>query len=107
MNSYCVFCEIAAKREPADILLETENVIVFRNRLQWVPVMLLAVPKKHMTQAELWSDMGEVGEAAVQAAQEHCPNGYRFISNSGYDGMQSQSHAHVHILGGQFLGEYA
>lgn len=107
MNSYCVFCEIAAKREPADIVLETDDVMVFRNRLRWTPVMLLAIPKQHMTQADLWADMGEVGKAAVQAAQEHCPNGYRFISNSGYDGMQSQSHAHVHILGGQFLGEYA
>ena len=107
MNQYCVFCEIVAKREPADILLETENVLVFRNRLRWVPVMLLAIPKQHMTQAELWADMGEVGAVATQAAQEQCPGGYRMISNSGYDGMQSQSHAHVHILGGQFLGEYA
>ena len=45
--------------------------------------------------------------AAVEAAREHCPGGFRLISNSGYDGMQSQEHAHVHILGGQFLGEYA
>ena len=48
-----------------------------------------------------------VDDEDPQAAQEHCPGGYRMISNSGYDGMQSQSHAHVHILGGQFLGEYA
>ena len=80
---------------------------MFRNRLRWVPVMLLAIPKRHMTQAELWSDMGEVGAAAVEAAREHCPDGFRLISNSGYNGMQSQEHAHVHILGGQFLGEYA
>lgn len=104
---YCVFCEIVAHREPADVLLETDNVLVFRNRLRWVPIMLLAIPKRHMTQAELWADLGEVGAAAVQVAQEHCPGGFRLISNSGYDGMQSQDHAHVHILGGMFLGEYA
>jgi histidine triad (HIT) family protein len=107
MQRYCTFCEIVAKREPADIVLESEHVLVFRNRLRWTPVMLLAVPKRHITQAELWSDMGAVGAAAVEAAQEHCPGGFRLISNSGYDGMQSQEHAHVHILGGQFLGEYA
>jgi histidine triad (HIT) family protein len=107
MPRYCVFCEIVAKREPADILAETEHAMVFRNRLRWVPTMLLAVPKRHMTQAELWRDMGEVGDLAVTVAQEHCPGGYRLISNSGYDGMQSQDHAHVHILGGTFLGEYA
>jgi histidine triad (HIT) family protein len=107
MPRYCVFCEIAARREPADILAETENVLVFRNRLRWVPVMLLAMPKRHITQAELWRDMGEVGALAVKVAEEQCPGGYRLISNSGYDGMQSQDHAHVHILGGTFLGEYA
>jgi histidine triad (HIT) family protein len=107
MARFCVFCEIVAGREPADVLHETDEVIVFRNRLRWVPVMLLAVPKRHMTQAELWRDMGAVGEAAIKVAQEHCPGGYRLISNFGYDGMQSQEHAHVHILGGMFLGEYA
>ena len=107
MPRYCVFCEIVAKREPADILEETDDVLVFRNRLRWVPIMLLAIPKRHMTQAELWSDMGEVGRVAVEVAQRACPGGFRLLTNSGYDGMQSQDHAHVHILGGAFLGEYA
>ena len=104
---HCVFCEIAAHREPAEIIYETDEVMVFRNRLRWVPIMLLAMPKEHLTQAELWRDMGKVGEAAVKVAEEECPGGFRLISNSGYDGMQSQQHAHVHILGGMFLGEYA
>ena len=104
---YCVFCEIAAHREPADILYEDDDVMVFRNRLRWVPVMLLAIHKQHETQAELWKDMGRVGEIAVKVAEEQCPQGFRLLSNFGYDGMQSQDHAHVHILGGMFLGEYA
>lgn len=104
---YCVFCEIAAHREPADILYEDDEVMVFRNRLRWVPIMLLAIHKQHETQSELWNDMGRVGEIAVKVAEEHCPQGFRLLSNFGYDGMQSQDHAHVHILGGMFLGEYA
>ncbi|GMU41749.1 MAG: hydrolase [Chloroflexota bacterium] len=107
MNRYCVFCEIVAGREPADVLYETDDVIVFRNRLRWVPIMLLAAPKRHMTQSELWQAMGPVGEAAQKVGREQCPGGFRLISNFGYDGMQSQEHAHVHILGGMFLGEYA
>jgi histidine triad (HIT) family protein len=103
----CTFCEIVAHREPAEILFEDHDVIVFRNRLRWVPVMLLSVPKKHMTQAELWEDMGRVGEMAVQMGKLHCPNGFRLLSNFGYEAMQSQEHAHVHIIGGTFLGEYA
>lgn len=107
VSRYCIFCEIAAHREPADILYEDDEVMVFRNRLRWVPTMLLAIHKQHETQADLWKDMGRVGQIAVQIAEEECPNGFRLISNFGYDGMQSQDHAHVHILGGMFLGEYA
>ena len=75
MQRYCVFCEIVARREPAEILYESESVIVIRNRLRWVPVMLLSMPKEHRTQQELWGDMGEVGEAAVRMGAEHCPRG--------------------------------
>ena len=107
MQRYCVFCEIVARREPAEILYESDSVIVIRNRLRWVPVMLLSMPKQHRTQQNLWSDMGEVGEAAVKMGAEHCPRGFRLLSNFGFDAMQSQEHAHVHVIGGVFLGEYA
>ncbi len=106
MTRHCTFCEIAAHREPAELVYEDGEVVVFRNRLRWVPVMLLAVPKAHRTQAELWEDMGRVGEVAVRMGQEHCPGGFRLLSNFGYEAMQSQEHGHVHVLGGTFLGEY-
>jgi diadenosine tetraphosphate (Ap4A) HIT family hydrolase len=35
------------------------------------------------------------------------PNGFRILSNFGPDGLQSQSHAHIHVIGGMPLGEYA
>jgi histidine triad (HIT) family protein len=107
VQRYCVFCEIIARREPAEVLFEDDEVIVFRNRLRWVPLMLLSVPKRHMEQAELWQNMGHVGEIAVRMGQEHSPAGFRLLSNFGPDAMQSQQHAHVHIIGGIFLGEYA
>ena len=107
VQRYCVFCNIAAKTEPAEILYEDDDVMVFRNRLRWVPVMLLSIPKRHMTQAEMWKDMARVGEVAAEMGNQHCPGGFRLLSNFGTDAMQSQEHAHVHVLGGMFLGEYA
>ena len=107
MRYACTFCEIAAHREPAEILYEDDEVVVFRNRLKWVPVMLLSVPTNHMSQTELWSNVGRVGEMAVRMGQEHCPDGFRLLSNFGFDAMQSQQHGHVHVIGGTFLGEYA
>ena len=106
VKSPCVFCNIVERREPADILYEDDEVIVFRNLLRWVPVMLLAVPKRHMSQSDLWRDLGHVGEVALQMGKEHCPYGFRLLSNFGGHAMQSQEHAHVHVIGGTQLGPY-
>ena len=107
-NPWCVFCRIVARREPADILYEDDEVIVFRNLLRWVPVMLLALPKEHLTQDELWGTMlGKIGPIAARIGAEHCPSGFRLLSNFGFDAMQSQEHGHVHIIGGTYLGHYA
>jgi histidine triad (HIT) family protein len=106
MQRYCVFCEIIARREPGEILYESEDVIVIRNVLRWVPVMLLAMPKKHMTQSDLWADVGDVAAVAAEMGKQHCPGGFRILSNFGWQAMQSQEHAHLHVLGGTFLGEY-
>ncbi len=107
VNRYCTFCRIVAHEEPAEILYEDEEVVAFRNRLRWVPVMILVVSRRHMSQEDLWRDTGRVGEVAVQLGLTHCPNGFRLLSNFGPDGMQSQDHGHVHVIGGTFLGEYA
>ena len=104
---YCAFCRIIARQEPAEILYEDDEVLVFRNRLRWVPVMLLVVPKEHLPQEQLWRWLGRVGDVAVEMGLTHCPNGFRLLSNFGFDAMQSQSHGHIHVLGGTFLGEYA
>ena len=104
----CVFCKIVARKEPAEVLYEDDFTMVFRNRLRWVPVMLLVVPKQHMTQYELWEEhLGKLGAIAVKMGDENCPGGYRVLSNFGRDAMQSQEHAHVHVVGGTRLIEYA
>ena len=104
---YCVFCEIIARRSPGAIRYEDDDVIAFENILGWVPVMLLVMPKQHLSQEELWSTgMDKVGPVAVILGREHCPGGFRLLSNFGRDAMQSQSHAHIHVLGGRHMGPY-
>ena len=105
----CVFCEIVAGREPARIRYVDEEIIVIVNRLTWVPVMLLAMPKQHLSQLDMWSSgiMQRLGNIAVDLGCMFCPNGFRILSNFGYDGLQSQSHGHLHIIGGAYLGHYA
>jgi len=107
MPSYCVFCNIVAGKEPANVIYEDDDVIVFQNILRWVPIMLLAMTKEHRTQMELWQDIGKVAKVAAEVGAQYCPRGYRLLSNFGYDAMQSQEHGHVHIIGGVHLGPYA
>ena len=105
----CTFCEIVAHRSPAKIRYEDDEIIVIDNKLQWAPVMLLVMPKRHMTQKELWTSgiVVRVGQISVDMGEQFCPRGYRLLSNFGADAMQSQEHGHVHILGGMYLGPYA
>ena len=107
MQPYCVFCNIVAGREPANIVYQDDEIIVIQNVLRWVPVMLLAMTKVHTTQAELWENhIGQVGKIASEIGRQLCPGGFRLLTNFGYDAMQSQDHGHLHILGGTFLGHY-
>ena len=106
---YCVFCEIVAGREPARIRYLDNDIIAIVNRLTWVPIMLLVMPRRHMSQLEMWSSdmMTRLGDVAATLGCMYCPNGFRILSNFGYDGLQSQSHGHLHVIGGQYLGHYA
>ena len=104
----CQFCRIVAGESPARIVHEDDDVLVIHNVLNWVPVMLLAMPRRHMTQEQMWRDpvMAIVAEAAVRAGKEQCPRGFRLLSNFGPEAMQSQPHAHLHVLGGTQMGRY-
>ena len=106
---YCTFCEIVGRHQPATIQYEDADIIVFNNRLHWAPVMLLVVPRQHLSQEELWSSelLTRVGKVALEMADRFCPYGFRLVSNFGPDALQTQQHAHLHIIGGTHLGPYA
>ena len=53
------------------------------------------------------SALARVGRKAVELGERFCPGGYRLLSNFGRDGLQSQEHGHVHVIGGVYLGPYA
>ena len=63
----CVFCDIIADRSPTRVRYLDEEIIVIVNKLTWVPLMLLVMPKKHMGQSEMWSSglMSRLGSVAV------------------------------------------
>lgn len=115
MSENCIFCRIAKKEIPADIVYEDEQIIVFKDINPQAPVHLLIVPKKHVTayedgfsayEAEL---LGALFYAAEKAAREVgvSRSGFRLIVNCGPDSGQEIAHLHMHLLGGKKLGRLA
>ena len=105
----CTFCQIVAGTLPSRQVYEDDLFLAFQNQLDWVPVMLLVVPKEHLTQEELWGSgdlMARIGRLAVDLGTEHCPGGFRILSNFGPDAVQTQHHGHLHVIGGEHLGLY-
>jgi histidine triad (HIT) family protein len=101
----CIFCMIANKEIPADIVYEDDVIIAFNDLEPQAPVHILIVPKKHirsLDEMEL-DDMEAVGWLLAKvkdiAAAQGITNGYRLVCNNGEDAFQTVKHLHFHLLG--------
>lgn len=108
----CVFCNIINKTLEAQVLFETENIIVIRDILPKAPVHLLVIPKKHIVSVHHIEEkdeklLGEMVVAAKQMAEKFGvgETGYKLIFNVGRDGGMVIPHLHLHLLGGKKLAE--
>jgi histidine triad (HIT) family protein len=105
----CLFCKISSGAILADVVLETESAIAFRDIDPKAPTHVLVIPKAHFADVtELSaSNPNLAGEllalAAEVAKQEGLDKGYRIVTNNGEDAGQSVAHVHFHVLGGRSL----
>lgn len=98
----CVFCKIVSREIPADVVYETENVLVFRDINPQAPVHLLTIPKRHAEELSEITDLaGDILEAIGKAAKNLGLTDYRIVLNKGPQAGQAVSHLHFHILGGR------
>ena len=109
----CLFCKIVAGDIPADIVLETDDAMVFRDIAPQAPVHLLAVPKRHVVSIAAVGDGDrDMLAGLVDAANRAGPaslgdRGYRIATNVGDEAGQTVFHLHLHIMGGAPLGPLA
>jgi histidine triad (HIT) family protein len=112
-DSDCLFCKIVAGEIPADIVLDTDDAVVFRDIAPQAPVHLLAVPKRHIASiAEVGASdhelLGGLVDAANRAGRGALgERGYRIATNVGEEAGQTVFHLHLHIMGGAPLGPLA
>jgi len=106
----CLFCKIANKEVPAEIVYEDEKVVAFKDIHPKAPLHLLIIPKKHIPSVDHLElkDEGLIGELFLVAqkiarAEGVDKTGYRLIFNIGKDAGQTVDHLHLHLLGGKKL----
>jgi Diadenosine tetraphosphate (Ap4A) hydrolase and other HIT family hydrolases len=110
-DASCIFCKIAAREIPAEILRESDRVIAFRDISPQAPVHILLIPKEHLESlADVADQHGDVLADLVTSAAHLArtegigDSGWRLIANVGPDAGQEVYHLHFHLMGGRALG---
>ncbi|MDR0311895.1 MAG: histidine triad nucleotide-binding protein [Acidobacteriota bacterium] len=107
----CIFCKMASREIPANILYEDDLCMVFEDINPQAPIHLLVIPKKHITSLNDAGDedgalLGHLLGAVARAAKEKKidGSGYRTVINTNAEAGQTVFHLHIHVLGGRRLG---
>lgn len=107
----CLFCKIAEKEIPSEIIYETDQVIAFRDVSPKAPVHILIIPKQHINpKIDLKEEDVRIlpdiflAAKAIAAKEGVGEKGFRLIANVGPDSGQEVEHLHFHLLGGKPLG---
>lgn len=107
----CIFCRIAAREIPADIVWENDEVMAFRDIDPVTPTHVLVIPKRHIqsTMDLTEEDEGlllDIFRATTEVARLEGveSSGIRILTNIGSDAGQDVLHMHFHVLGGERMG---
>ncbi|MBZ0204070.1 MAG: histidine triad nucleotide-binding protein [Ignavibacteria bacterium] len=102
----CIFCKIAKKEIPSEIVLEKDEVIAFKDLSPQAPFHILIIPKLHIKSTQDISDAnssiaGKLILAASEIAKDLKLEGYRLVFNCNEIAGQTVFHLHCHLLGGR------
>jgi histidine triad (HIT) family protein len=107
-DTSCIFCRIAAREIPSDIVHESDRIVAFRDTDPKAPTHILLIPKEHIASvAEIDDDhaamLADITQAATHLARAEGidESGWRLVTNVGPGAGQSVFHLHFHLLGGR------
>ncbi len=106
----CLFCDIVAKKIPAEIIYESKHTIAFHDISPQAPTHILIIPKLHFSNIlALTQNDTEIMNSLFKAINKISnqlsltKNGFRIVTNTGQDGGQTVDHLHFHLLAGRAL----
>jgi histidine triad (HIT) family protein len=104
----CLFCRIVKGELPADVVLENEACVAFRDINPQAPTHVVVVPRSHRSDlAALVAADPELAAALVATCTEVASAegltgvGHRIVFNTGAGAGQTVFHVHGHVLGGR------
>ncbi len=110
----CIFCQIGSGELDADIVLEDDEILAFRDINPRAPTHILIIPRRHIATLNDLEDQdallfGRMVLAARRLAGEEAvaEPGYRLVCNCNPAAGQIVYHVHLHLIGGRRLGAMA
>lgn len=104
----CLFCRIARKEIPANVVFENDTLLAFQDIRPQAPTHLLVIPKRHIATINDTEDqdnllLGDMILCAKELTKKQGVSdvGYRLVFNINSGGGQEVYHIHLHILGGR------
>lgn len=106
----CLFCKMAKGEIKPDMVLETDDLIAFRDINPQATTHVLIVPRKHISTTNdlTAADSELVGKLVLTAKQIAdqegiAESGYRLVMNCNAGAGQTVFHIHLHLLGGRHM----
>lgn len=100
-----IFGKIARGEIEVELIYQDEICVAFPDIAPQAPTHFLVIPREPFEDA-VEADAGTLGHILAVAAklgQEHCPDGFRLVTNIGEEGGQTVQHLHIHVLGGRAM----
>ena len=99
----CVFCKIARKEIPVDIIYESGNFIAIPDANPKCKGHTLIIPKKHFVNiidmpSVLGSELLDTIKKVAEIRFKEGASGFNIIINTGKEAGQIVMHAHIHLL---------
>ena len=102
----CIFCKIANGDFGTEFILETDEIVAFRDINPQAPEHILVVPKEHyenileINEPEL---LAKLMQGVQEVSKKIDLKEFRTVINTGKQAGQTVFHLHIHILGGKEL----
>lgn len=108
-----VFARIIRGELPAQKIYEDDKVLAIKDVAPSAPIHILVIPKGEYISFHDFVSLASSEDIVhfYRIVQKLCADlklddkGYRIVSNTGKNGMQTVPHMHLHILAGKALGK--